>query len=234
MNAVTKEQTIPAARTAGSRVDSAYEWLLAEITSFRVRAGAPLSENKIAAQLGISRTPVREALQRLEKEGLVGRTDNARFTVSQITASEVNDTCDLLEALDSYVFRKAAGKLTKQDAQSLRDSVAKMTAAAAAGDRSQWAEADAEFHRLVNQVAGNELIARTVTENRRRIQRFWLRAASMDHRLTTCSQEHQALADAIAAEDNAAIERAVTVHIDHMRQSILDMIASAALLLGVE
>lgn len=232
MNAVTKEQTIP--RAGVSRVDSAYGWLLEEITSFRVRAGAPLSENKIAAQLGISRTPVREALQRLEKEGLVRRTDSARFSVSQITSSEVNDTCDLLEALDSYVFRKAASRLSEADAQALRESVAKMTAAAESGDRAQWAAADADFHSLLNGVAGNELIARTLTESRRRIQRFWLRAASMDHRLTTCSQEHRELADAIVAQDDAAIEHAVTVHIEHMRRSILDMIASAALLLGVE
>ena len=50
---------------AGSRVDSAYDWLLDEITSFKIRSGATLSENRIATQLGISRTPVREALQRL-------------------------------------------------------------------------------------------------------------------------------------------------------------------------
>jgi len=68
---------------SGSRVDSAYDWLLGEITGFRIRSGAPLSENRIASRLGISRTPVREALQRLEKEGLVKRSDSARFTVSQ-------------------------------------------------------------------------------------------------------------------------------------------------------
>ena len=116
----------------GSRVDTAYEWLLAEITGFRIRSGAPLSENRIATQLGISRTPVREALQRLEKEGLVKRTDSARFAVSQLTIQEVNDACDLLEALDTYVCRKASSKLTEADIELLTASVAEMQRAAAA------------------------------------------------------------------------------------------------------
>ena len=94
-----------------SRVEDAYDWLLREITEFRLRSGTPLSENRLAAQLGISRTPVREALQRLEQEGLVQRSDTARFAVSMITAQELNDACDLLELLDTYLFSKAARAL---------------------------------------------------------------------------------------------------------------------------
>lgn len=220
--------------TSASRVDSAYEWLLAEITGFRFRAGAQLSENKVASQLGISRTPVREALQRLEKEGLVKRSDNARFTVSQINSHEVNDACDLLEALDTYIFRKAASQLTDDDVAALQANVEQMTRSAKDGDRTSWAEADTSFHRLVNGVADNQLVANTVKEVRRRIQRFWLRAASMEHRLQTCSEEHRVLTAAMIAKDYDAIGPAVVEHIEHMRRSMLDMLASAALLLGDE
>ncbi len=223
-----------ATETSESRVERAYEWLLAEITGFRVRAGSPLSENKVAGQLGISRTPVREALQRLEKEGLVKRTDNARFTVSQINSREVNDACDLLEVLDTYLFRKASSKLTDDDIAALLANVAQMSQSALDGDRAKWAEADTAFHRLVNTVADNQLVASTVKEVRRRIQRFWLRAASMEHRLETCSEEHRVLAEAMIAKDYDAIGPAVVEHIEHMRTSMLDMLASAALLFGDE
>lgn len=215
-----------------SRVDGAYEWLLEEITGFRIRSGSPLSENRIAGQLGISRTPVREALQRLEKEGLVKRTDNARFAVSQLTAAEVDDACDLLEVLDTYVCRKAASKLTEADVAALRQSVAEMTAAADGDDRATWAAADLAFHRLVNSIAGNQLVADTVKETRRRIQRFWLRAASLQGRLQACSREHEVLAEAMIAKDYDAIQPAVKEHIDHMRGRMLDMLESAAALLG--
>ena len=217
---------------AGSRVDSAYDWLLGEITGFRIRSGAPLSENRIAGQLGISRTPVREALQRLEKEGLVKRSDNARFTVSQLTIQEVNDACDLLEVLDTYVCRKAASMLTDEDVAALKLSIAEMTAAAAADDRVSWAAADLAFHRLVNGIAANQLVAETVKETRRRIQRFWLRAASLQSRLEACSREHTVLANAMVNKDYDAIEPAVKEHIGHMRQRMLDMLESAAAILG--
>lgn len=216
--------------TSGSRAEIAYGWLLAQITGFRVRTGSPLSENKIAAQLDISRTPVREALQRLEKEGLVKRTDNARFAVSQINSHEVNDACDMLEALDTYIFRKAASKLTDADTAKLLASVEQMARAARSEDRVLWSDADTAFHRLVNTVADNPLIADTVKHARRRVQRFWLRAASMTRRLESCSHEHRVLANAMIAQDYDAIGPAVTEHIGHMRASMLDMLASAAML----
>ena len=216
----------------GSRVDTAYEWLLSEITGFRVRSGAPLSENRIATQLGISRTPVREALQRLEKEGLVKRTDSARFTVSQLTIQEVNDACDLLEALDTYVCRKASSLLTEADIELLTASVAEMQRAAAADDRESWSAADLAFHRTVNTIANNQLVADTVKETRRRIQRFWMRAASLQSRLEACSQEHLVLANAIIAKDYPAIEPAVKEHIGHMRGRMIEMLEAAGALLG--
>lgn len=216
----------------GSRVDTAYEWLLGEITGFRIRTGAPLSENRIATQLGISRTPVREALQRLEKEGLVKRTDSARFAVSQLTVGEVNDACDLLEVLDSYICRKAGSKLTDADITALRKNVADMKAAAAAEDRAAWSEADLGFHRLVNSIAGNELVAETVKETRRRVQRFWLRAASLQSRLEACSREHEVLANAMIDKNYDAIEPAVKEHISHMRNRMVEMLEAASAMYG--
>ncbi len=215
-----------------SRVQGAYDFLLAEITAFRVRTGAPLSENRIATQLGISRTPVREALQRLEKEGLVKRTDNARFTVSQLTPQEANDACDLLEVLDTYIAKKAASLLTAADQAVLLASVDDMRSAAESGDKARWSEADLAFHRVINSIAGNALVADTVKETRRRVQRFWLHAASLQSRLVDCSDEHAVLAQAMISKDYAAIEPAVKEHIDHMRERILDLLRTAAMFLG--
>ena len=217
---------------AGSRVDSAYDWLLDEITSFKIRSGATLSENRIATQLGISRTPVREALQRLEKEGLVKRTDNARFSVSQLTVGEVNNACDLLEVLDTYICRKASRQMTADEVEVLRQSVAQLQRTAAADDRELWSAADSAFHRTVNSIAGNQLVADTVRETRRRVQRFWMRASSLQSGLEACSQEHLVLANAIIAQDYDAIEPAVKEHIGHMRSRMIETLESAAAILG--
>ncbi len=65
--------------------DDAYEWLIAAITSFQIPTNSLVSENKLAAELGVSRTPVREALKRLESEGLVKRGADGRFFVAMLT-----------------------------------------------------------------------------------------------------------------------------------------------------
>lgn len=223
---------VAAVTEVGSRVDDAYEFLLGEITGFRLRSGSQLSENRLATQLGISRTPVREALQRLEKEGLVKRSDSARFTVSQLSKTEVTDACELLEVLDTHICRRAAQKLTPDQVTQLWDSIALMETAAAADDRVLWAEADVKFHRLVNAIAGNQLIAENVKETRRRIQRFWLRAVSLQQGLEVCADEHRVLVEAMVAKDYDAIEPAIKAHIAHMRTRMLDILDAAALLLG--
>ncbi|MGZ0712407.1 GntR family transcriptional regulator (plasmid) [Coraliomargarita sp. W4R53] len=217
---------------SASRVNVAYEWLLAEITAFRLASGAPLSENRIATHLGISRTPVREALQRLETEGLVKRTDNARFSVSTLTPREVNEACDLLQVLDTYIFVKAAQEHDAEVSEQIIETVDVMMAAAASGDKQAWSDADLRFHRVVNQVAGNQLVSDTVKHTRRRIQRFWTRAASAQDRLVGCSAEHMELAQAIVARDTAAIPPAVEKHIGHMRMSILEKLEAASAFFG--
>jgi DNA-binding GntR family transcriptional regulator len=183
-----------------SLVDVAYENLLARITSFQVKAGAPLSEVKISKELNISRTPIREALQRLEKEGLVQRTEASRFTVAQISIKEVNDACDLLEILDTYIFTKASRTLSEEDAIELRRSVTQMSDASDANDRAAWTEADRNFHQILNRVAGNELVADTVRETRRQSPTFLdsidggaVRQASHLHggAWTTCRRDYQ-------------------------------------------
>lgn len=213
-------------------VQIAYDHLVGEITSFRIRTGGQLSENKIATDLGISRTPVREALQRLEKEGLVRRGDNARFTVAQPTLREAEEACDLLELLDTSLAQRAAARLDDEGRAALLASVEEMERAARTGDRESWSEADLAFHRLLNGIADHDLIAVTVKEVRRRVQRFWLQAPTMEGRLVECSEEHRELARAMVAHDDEAIAQAVNVHIRHMRERVVDLLRATSVLFG--
>jgi DNA-binding GntR family transcriptional regulator len=216
-----------------SLVDVAYDNLLARITSFKVKAGAPLSEVKISKELKISRTPIREALQRLEKEGMVKRSESARFTVAQISIREVNEACDMLEILDTYIFTKASDNITTEDEEELRLSVKRMSDAAVSGDRNAWTEADRSFHQIVNRVAGNELVADTVRETRRRVQRFWIRSTvGQFDRLQSCTVEHSNLVDAMVNKDIDSIGPAVKEHISHLRENLVTLLTTLAVLTG--
>jgi len=104
---------------ASSLVTDAYDYLVEAITSFKLPTNAPISENKLATQLGISRTPIRQALQRLESEGLITKSDSSRFSVALVTPKQVEEACDLLQIIDTYLFRKAAENLDKKGAAEL-------------------------------------------------------------------------------------------------------------------
>lgn len=214
--------------------DDAYSWLVTAITSFQLPSNAQLSENRLAQEIGVSRTPVREALRRLESEGLVRRGENNRFTVSLLTVKELNEACDLLILLDTYLFTRAAEAMTDHDAQALRALADDMIAAAAADDPDGWALADASFHELILRTADNATVADIARVTRRRIQRFWNRSLATSSRLPSCSREHREIAEAIVRGDPGDLARAVTDHIDHMRASVAAILAVAGSVLGAE
>ena len=212
--------------------NDAYAWLVTAITSFELPANAPLSENRLAQQIGVSRTPVREALRRLESEGLVRRGENNRFTVSLLTRKELNEACDLLILLDTYLFTRAAEAMSAQDARTLTELAEAMIAAAARDDAQSWAEADMAFHEVVLAAADNATVAEIARVTRRRIQRFWTRSLATSSRLPSCSQEHREIAQAVAGGQPQEVSRAVAVHIDHMRTSVEAILVVADSILG--
>lgn len=206
---------------ASSLVTDAYDYLVEAITSFKLPTNAPISENKLATQLGISRTPIRQALQRLESEGLITKSDSSRFSVALVTPKQVEEACDLLQIIDTYLFTKAAQNLDKKGADQLMTLTQEMIKAAENNDRDNWSKADTRFHDLVINAADNQTVASLAIITRRRIQRFWTKSAVYENRLVSCSKEHEVLAKAIVNKDLKAIEPAVLEHMAHMRSSIL-------------
>jgi len=212
--------------------DDAYSWLVTAITSFQLPANAQLSESRLAQEIGVSRTPVREALRRLESEGLVRRGDNNRFTVSLLTIKELDDACDLLILLDTYLFTRASEAMSGEDMDALQSMAEDMIVAANRGDSEAWAKADTGFHEVILKAADNPTVADIARVTRRRIQRFWNRSMETSSRLPSCSQEHREIAEAVARGDREEVARTVTHHIDHMRSSVAAILQVAGSLLG--
>ncbi len=214
-----------------SMVDDVYASLLSAILETRVGASTPLSQNKLAARLGVSRTPVREALLRLERDGLVQRTADMGFVVASITPAEVNEACDLLELLDSYVYRRAAETLSEAQLTELLALAAELVRSAEAADTGAWQAADHRYHQIVMAAANNRFVAGYLQQVRRRVQRFWLQEPLFDGRLRTCSQDHVALAQAMTDADETVLGDTVRAHIGRMRRNVLDRLESAGPLL---
>lgn len=218
---------------AASMVDGVYSSLLAAILEGRLGAGTPLSQNKLASRMGVSRTPVREALLRLERDGLVQRLPESGFAVATITTEEVDEACDLLDVLDTFVYTRAAERLTSAQLGDLLDLAANLVDSAETGDAEAWRAADQRYHAVVMEAAGNRFVARCLQQTRHRVQRFWLQRRHFDGRLRTCSEDHVALARAMLDGDGEVLARTVHAHIERLRASVLSRLESAGPLLPV-
>ncbi len=216
-----------------SMVDEVYSSLLLAIVEARLGAGTPLSQNKLASRMGVSRTPVREALLRLERDGLVQRMPESGFAVATITADEVHEACDLLDVLDTYVYRRAAKALSGDELNDLLDLASSLVDSAESGDADAWRDADQRYHAVVMAAAKNRFVAESLQQTRRRVQRFWLQKPHFDGRLRICSQDHVALAQAMLDDDGELLSQTVHAHIERLRASVLARLESAGSLLPV-
>ncbi len=216
-----------------SMVDDVYSSLLLAIVEARLGAGTPLSQNKLASRLGVSRTPVREALLRLERDGLVQRLPESGFAVATITSDEVHEACDLLDVLDTYVYRRAAQNLSRADLGDLLELASNLVDSAESGDADAWRDADQRYHAVVMEAARNRFVAQSLQQTRRRVQRFWLQKPHFDGRLRICSQDHVTLAQAMLDDDAELLAQTVHAHIERLRINVLDRLESAGSLLPV-
>jgi DNA-binding GntR family transcriptional regulator len=132
--------------------ESAYRSLLGRITSGALPPGSFLVENEVAQDLGVSRTPVREAIRRLAAEGLVHAEGRRRAVVREVSPTQADELFELRARLEGYAAYRAATRLGVQQLAELRRLAAEMEVAARTADdanAARFAELNDAFHRLI-------------------------------------------------------------------------------------
>ncbi|MBG6084108.1 GntR family transcriptional regulator [Zhihengliuella flava] len=179
-----------------------------------VRApGSKLVERDLAVELGVSRLPVREALQALVGEGLVTPRPRSWAIVREFTASDIADLIEVRTSLEVLTFELAAQRHHRQDLEQLRAAVDEELAAARAGAAVEARRAGVRFHEVVTRLAGNELLLEVQTQLSARMR--WL--LSQHHDLHGIAREHVALYEAIAARNVAGMRDLVIAHLETSR-----------------
>jgi DNA-binding GntR family transcriptional regulator len=230
MRVVPKKRTNKSDRIQKSLGYEAYIYLMNEITTFQIPVNKPLSESAIAQKLGISRTPVRDALKQLESEGLIKRNEKGSYFVSIISRKEIDEACDLLILCDTYLFSRAAERISQSDAVRLTSLAKNLVKSAKRDDREGWTIADLEFHEILMAHGDNSMVTEIARNARRRVHRYWARTSEGSQHLIDCSFEHSELAESIANGNKSAVVRLVEKHIEHLRHHvhrIVDMVAPA-------
>ena len=202
-------------RSRESAADRAYGFVKSRLLDGRFAGGTLLSENEVARQLGISRTPVRQAFLQLEAEEMLELYPRRGALVRPIGSSEDEDVLEARLLIEGHcVARVAAGEDAPGDV--LRGWLVEQEATLQRGG-DDFVAADRAFHRAIVAANGNEILTRQYDALRDRQQRIAASAVARDPaRIERFIAEHRAIAEAIAARDPA---RAVALTTSHLRSA---------------
>jgi DNA-binding GntR family transcriptional regulator len=191
--------------------------LRAALVSGQMRPGEVYSAPMLAAQFGVSATPVREAMLDLVREGLVTTARNRGFRVRQLSERELDEITEVRRLLEVPTTVKTIDLVTPETLKELRPMALRLVEAAAEKDLIAYLEHDRQFHLRLLAVAGNESLERLVGELRSRTRLFGLGRLADSGELAASAREHVEMLDLIAAKDRPGLERLMMRHISHIR-----------------
>lgn len=212
------------ARAASLR-DQVSESIRAGLISGELAPGQIYSAPQLAAQMGVSATPVREAMLYFEREGMVTKMRNTGYKVTELSAEILDGAAEARILLEVPTMAKIARTCTGETAEKveeLRGLAHKLNDAAERGDLVSYLQADLRFHCDFLALAGNPVIVETVSSLRTRSRVTGLRPLAEAGNLVASSREHEAMIDAALAQDAAAMEAIVRTHIGHVRKEWAD------------
>ncbi|HEY1362552.1 MAG TPA: GntR family transcriptional regulator [Xanthobacteraceae bacterium] len=201
-----------------SLADRVYQTLREHVCSGRLPSGLPLQEAGLAGQLGVSRTPVREALSRLASEGLLD-SQGRSFVVPSLTAADIDDIYELRMLLEPEALRQVARKAgIRKELQPLRDELAAMTAAHAKDDVESFMQANYRYRAAWLGLVPNQRLLRAIELYADHVR--YLRALTLGHRGTreVVLSGLTRVAAALAAGDIDAVTRAMRAHLSAARR----------------
>jgi DNA-binding GntR family transcriptional regulator len=194
------------------------ETLRAAVISGELRPGVVHSAPQLAAEFGVSATPVREAMLDLAKEGLIETVRNKGFRVTELLAKDLDDLSELRAMIEVPTVRRiAAAGVDPTVLEELRPLAAEIEDAAARQDLIAHVAADMKFHLRLLALAGNTHLVETVRSLRAQSRIYGLRGLAERGELVASAHEHTELLERVAAGDAAGAERLMRRHLGHVR-----------------
>ncbi len=204
----------------------AYDVLLAAILEGKLTPGEQLSETSLAKELGVSRTPLREALRMLGAEGFVQLHPNAKVTVAPFSHKDVIEILQIRRLLEGEASKLAA----RRDDQAKREQLRRMCARVSgiceypAEERAEvFMEIDVSFHRIVFELAGNRHMLKVSASLNDRQARLYFARHTVDSMFDICLRQHEDILSAILEYDALRAEAYAQAHIDFIIEQVRAM-----------
>jgi DNA-binding GntR family transcriptional regulator len=205
----------------------AYDRILGMIMSGEARPGDLINERQLGHALHMSRTPVRDALLMLEREGLLVRQGTRGLQIKQMRIEDFMNALQIRLLLEPEAARIAAGRVPTEARAEIEARLRALLAQAEKGgrsvDREEVRGVDNRLHGLVAEAGGNEQMAAIILTLRRQTQIFDLK--SLPERLHDTCREHLAIVGALGMQDGTEAAEAMKAHLEQVRQSIITRLA---------
>lgn len=199
----------------------AYGAVLDMILRGAIAPGELVTERQIAARLGMSRTPVREAVRRLEGEGTLERQRSGALVLRPYSMEEFLHALAVRRLLEGEAARLAAGKISTEIVEAARERIARLRREGLADTARQD---DCDFHAAIAEASGNPVLANTIADLRKRTAMF--RLGRLPERLDQVCDEHLLILDALASGDGDTARAAMQTHIDNVRAHLLQRLTA--------
>src|ERR1700693_1993526 len=199
----------------------AYDSIKRHILEGKLDENARLTEEFLSNRLGISKSPIREALNRLEAEGLIRIEARRGAYLPTFSMKEIDELYDLREALEVHATRTA--KVTPALLAELKQSIRLLRKHLESNDKADYIEEDVRFHTALVNAAGNELLSKEFENIQNRI---WLcRRNTYDLSSSSAPDHHEAIVGGLQG-NRAVAQRAMREHIGHVRQKLMEFLSS--------
>jgi DNA-binding GntR family transcriptional regulator len=208
--------------------DWVYEELKAAIVDLRLAPDSPLREAPLAEQLGVSKTPIREALSRLEQEGLVETTSFKGAVVAGYSRQDLVEIYELRELLENAAARSAAESMSKDDMARLERICAESRKLRSGANAERLAALLSDFDDVLFDQVRNTRIRALIANLRAHLTRIGKLTAEIPGRVETSVDEHEKILQAIAARDPALAEQSMRDHIRSVRDEQLRALGEAS------
>lgn len=204
--------------------DRVFDALESEILKGELERGETLSENRISARLGVSRTPVREALQRLEQEGLVKTEPGKGAVVLGISTGDLLDIYEIRIRIEGLAARYAARSITDEQIAEMRGVVELQEFFAAKGDFRSLRDLDSKFHSMIYDFCTSRILTDTLNSLHHKIERFRRMSMELGGRGSLSTEEHREICEALASRDEDRAEALLIEHVKNARDKLAEVV----------
>lgn len=204
--------------------DVVFNTLRRAILTGELKPGERLMEIHLANRLGVSRTPIREAIRKLELEGLVTMIPRRGAEVAQITEKSLQDVLEVRRALDALCAELACDRITAEGKAALKRACDSFEEATKTGEVVTIAEADVELHDIIVQATGNQRLIQLINNLSEQMYRYRFEYIKDSSQHDTLVKEHRIIYQSIVDKDKDTAAAAARLHIDNQKKAIIRQI----------